>query len=291
MSNPYFLVSSLSVAVAPVLAAAEAGSLATPGPWRPPQWDQGPALTAITVPATSGPGTTNPGTDILGNALPSAPPFEGTPEQVYVFDAVLKVDHTRELRRTEHPIQTSASSPTTAITDHAYRLPARVTLDIGMSDAMDSYSDWSSASTKSVSAFQTLTALQASRTLVILTTRLDTYKNMIIESILPTDSVKTRHGLRATVVFGEVFLADATSVQSTLITSPDDMQQPLSSQPQTTDSTPLGAVQSATPSDTLLSQHQITPSLNLTQELRAATQNVPGAGYFSSVNVNKLGIL
>jgi hypothetical protein len=285
------VLSQLTVAVGPALALAELaalGALATPGPWKPPQWGSGPALTSITVPATSGPGTTNAGTPILGNPLPSAPAYQGAPQQVYVFDAVLKLEHERELRRTEHPIQSSASAPVLSITDHAFRLPARVTLEIGMSDAMDSYSDWTSAATKSVSAFATLSALQDARTLVILTTRLATYKNMLIESIRPTDDVKTRWGLRATVTLGEVFLADATAVSANLITSPDDMQQPLSAQPQTTDSTQLGSVQGSTPSDVIESQHKMYSGLPLTQTLRAASQSVPGAGYFSSVNVNKV---
>ena len=186
----------------------------------------------------------------------------------------------RQLRRTEHPIQTSSSSPVASITDHAYQIPARVTLEIGMSDAMDSYSDvWTSATSKSVSAYQTLLSLQQTRTLVILTTRLDTYPNMLIESIQPSDSSRTRFGLRATVVFSQVYLADATAVSSSFLASSDDSSNPLSSQAQTTDTSLQGTVQSSAPSSALVTQNTVPASQQ---------GGVPGAGDWSSVNVNQL---
>jgi hypothetical protein len=270
--------SNFAVIVGPIIAAVEAGLTATPGPYRPTEWTT-PALVSVTVPAT----------------------VAGKTATVYVFDAVLKLDHKRELQRTKHPIQASATSPVAAISDHAFKDPARVTLEIGMSDAMESYAPgmWTSNASKSVSAFQTLVSLQDARALVTLTTRLATYGNMLVESIQPTESSKTLHGLRAVVVFSQIFLAqlsasevansggssasgsnaseknvggfivaDGQQVNATGTWGPSD-----SARPQTTDSSPLGTQQPGDVPDAITSQHEVAPSA------------VPGAGDWSSSNI------
>lgn len=278
MSNFAFLaLDTLSVFAQPLLAASEAGQLAKPGPWRPSEWAK-PALTAITVPGTSAPATQSVVTDSTGNLLPPAPAFAGTSTQVLVFDAVLRVEHERQIHLTRHPIQTSASSPVTSVTDHAYMEPARVTLEIGMSDAMASYSPgaWQSASSKSVSAYQTLVALMKARTLVSLATRLDSYPNMIVETVRPTDTAKTRHGLRATVTLSEIFLADATAALSNVTYGTPGA----SDRPQLTGSTPAGTLQSGIVSNAVAQQHAVASGLS----------NVPGAGNWSSTNISSLGL-
>ena len=54
-----------------------------------------------------------------------------------------------------------------------------------MSDAMESFDpdSWSSDTSKSVSAYQTVLDLLKNRTLCTLKTRLDTYENVLVESI------------------------------------------------------------------------------------------------------------
>ena len=127
----------------------------------------------------------------------------------YFFDAILKADHTTTLRATEHPVQNGAS-----IVDHAYMLPARLTLEIGMSDCMDQFvnGQFSSNMSKSVSAYQILLQLQSDRQPMDIVTRLNDYSNMIIESIHAPDDVKTRDGLRCTVMFREIMMADVATV-------------------------------------------------------------------------------
>ena len=268
MSQAFFLLSELQVVVGPVLAAVEAGTLAKPGPWRPPEWRGGAALYSVTVPADQS---------------------TGQPEQVMVFDAILRAENNRELRKTEQPIQTSASAPVSSITDHIFQMPARVTLDILMSDAVQSYrpDNWTSAQSKSVSAYAALVKLLENGTLVTLTTRLDTYQNMVVESIQPTESARTLHGLRATVVFGKVFLADATAVNSRLIVTPsDDSSSQVSTQPQITGSTPRGTVQPTPVSTTTQTQNAVTPATLASFKLQPV---IPGAGAWSSVTVGRLG--
>jgi hypothetical protein len=96
----------------------------------------------------------------------------------------------------------------------------QLTFEIGMSDVMQdlpysgivSFNNGDSAS-RSVNAYQTLRNLQADRVPIDLITRLGTYKNMLIESIVAPDDNKTAYGLKATVTLKEVFVANVTTVK------------------------------------------------------------------------------
>lgn len=252
------------------------------GEYRPTAWDQ-PAQTIISVPAVSQPGT-SPLTDgsvssALAN-LPGAPPFVEKPAQTYVFDAILRADHNQTLRITEHPVQTGAS-----ITDHAYRMPPRIMLEIGMSDAMESYDPdaWTSDTSKSVSAYQTVLDLQKNRTLMMLKTRLDTYENCVIETIEAPDTYKTLNGLRMTVTFRQIFMATVTSVSSSVIFGDD-----LSARPQVTASTAVGQLQTVLPTQAITSQHNILSAVKGEIPTALTLAKVPGAGLWSSLNINTL---
>ena len=135
---------------------------------------------------------------------------------------------------------------------------------------------WTGNASKSVSAFQTLTSLQKNRTLVTLTTRLATYKNMLIENIRAIESAKSIKALRATVLFSEIFLADVTAVKSGLV-APDDLGNLQSSRPNLTGQTQTGSVQTVTPSAALFNQHNIAAS-------SYPVHAVPGAGSWSGTN-------
>lgn len=196
--------------------------------YRPPEWSQ-PALTTIAL-TTSASVTTSQVDDLTSGPTANqsaASSSTSTSTQMYVFDAVYRVMHSRRLRMTEHPVQSGAS-----ISDHAFVMPAKVSLEIGMSDAMDAFSPgvFTSNASKSVSAYEILVALQQGRQPLTLTTRLDTYTNMLIESIDAPDSKETRYGLKATVVLGQIFTGTVSA-------------QSVSARPQTSDSTSIGAKQ------------------------------------------------
>jgi hypothetical protein len=248
----------------------------SPG-WQPPQWGSQPALTSLIVP-TNNPApaiNTSSITDFLGNPVSLQAPAYTT--DTLVFDAVLKIDHSREMRRTEHPIQTSSTSPVTSISDHAYQLPTRVVLEIGMSDAMASYSNamWSGNTSKSVSAYQRLVDLMTSRTLVTLNTRLQSYQNMLVQSVQPSDSVKTRRGLRATVIFTEVFLAGVSIAPNA---ASDDTSNPASTRANTTGSTPMGTMQTQGVPASVSTNNAVSSS--------SLMSGIPGAGDWSSINTS-----
>lgn len=202
--------------------------------FRPPQWS-GEQLTSITaqIPQTVSKVTGGSvvssaisfGDQVIGQSSTDTPTIGQETKlkpTTYFFDAVFRVDHAQEGRATEHPVQGGTSGALGgsvasggSIVDHFYLLPARVALEIGMSDAMDSFQDgqWSSGPTKSISAYQTLKYLQALRVPMTVTTRLETYDNMVIEAIRVPDDVRTLHGLRALVVFRQIISA-ALSITS-----------------------------------------------------------------------------
>jgi hypothetical protein len=230
------------------------------GTWRPPTWNQ-PAVTAITVPA------------------PAPDPNSGKAldPEVLVFDAILRAEHAEENRITDFPIQGSQSGA--FVSDHVINLPSRLTLDIGMSDAMDSYypGQWSSNPSKSVSAYQKLLDLKEAGQILSVTTRLKNFPSMVIESIQTSDTNRTLHGLRAIVTFRQIQIATIAAVSSTVSFNSDDQSgaNPVSARPQDTQATPVGALQPNLPSPAIVAQHQVT----------GQTTTVPYAGSWSSNTV------
>lgn len=233
------------------------------GIWRPPQWQtQSQQKVIMTFPGqgTAPQYSTATGVNVT---LPNA-------QTLYAFDAEITVEHEQQLKRTEHPVQTGAS-----ISDHAYIMPARLVLDIGMSDAMDAYfspSTWSGSDSKSVAAYQTMLALQFSRIPLSITTKLRTYQNMVIEALTPQETLKTFTGLRMRVEFGQIFLANIS-------------QPTVSARPQDSNTTNLGTVNPQPPTAAQESQNNINdaPIAAMTLQYNAA-----GAGDWSSVNTQNL---
>ena len=245
--------------------------------FRPPQWSQ-PALTMITVPAayagaaTYQSGTPQPATQaaqaaayVPGTALPatqSTPP-NAVPKML-VFDAVMRATHSQRARPTLHPIQDNAN-----VTDHVVLEPARLMLDILMTDVLPPYAEgqWVGNASKSIACFTTLDNLRAARVPLVVTTRLKSYQNMIIVDITPDDTVKTRYGLRATVELQQIFLFNvATSATS--------------ARTQTTGSTALGQTAVAPVPAGVVSQNGVPDS----QAIQTGAANGTGNGqpYISS---------
>ena len=130
---------------------------------------------------------------------------------------------------------------------------------------MDRFSstDYTSNASKSVSAYEKFCELQAKRVPLTLTTRLSTYKNMLIEDIRASDDNRTNHGLRAVISFAQIITADVSS-------------ETVSARPQATKSTNLGKTQPLPVPGSLKASHEITKPSKL------PGSNIPGAGTFSS---------
>lgn len=230
--------------------------------WRPTQWQvKSPAKVIITFPGQPQAGQFSSSSGSLV-VLP-------TTQTLYAFDAELQIQHEQRLERTRHPVQTGAS-----ISDHAFIVPARLVLDIGMSDAMDAYykpSTWQGSPSKSISAYMTMLALQFSRIPFSITTRLRTYTNMVVEALDPHDSSKTIQGLRMRVEFGQIFIANISTIAN-------------SARPQDTNTTNLGTVNPQPPTATENSQNNVS-GLSGTP---AVPSTAIGGGNWSSSNTNTL---
>lgn len=245
--------------------------------FRPPIWSQ-INTTSILVPVTPSSGQSF-ATD--GSVQPT----------LYVFDAVPLLEHTQEIVKTSHPVQTGAN-----ITDHSYVLPAKVVLEVRMSDALDSFTSglWSGAGSKSVSAYQTLLAIQQSRVPIQVTTRLRTYTNMLITSLFSPDTHDTRYGLKGLVTFEEILTASVTVSSSISFVT--------SERPQTTNTNNTGSIQNTVPSNSLINQYNVLGSSaissyqnglvpsNLSSILALAYPYVPGAGNWSSNPIASLPV-
>ncbi|MBU1067777.1 hypothetical protein KKE60_08325 [Patescibacteria group bacterium] len=125
----------------------------------------------------------------------------------WVFDAVIKLEHNESQRITQHPVQTGAN-----ITDHSYALPAKLTMEIGMSDVMEGYlfGQWGSdvsEPTRSVKAYQMLVDWKNYGIPLIITTRLKTYYDMVVAFVSAPDDARTKHGLKCMATFQQIFVA------------------------------------------------------------------------------------
>lgn len=205
--------------------------------YRPPQWAS-PQLTSITVvlPAAHTE-TVSHNIDFGTETVPGTENVPATTTQhadepqstTYFFDAVMSIEHEQELRITEHPIQSGA-----ALSDHAYPLPARVVLEIGMSDAMASFvaGQYSDFSSKSVSAYQKLLSIQALKIPLTVNTRLRTYQNMLMERIRVRDDVSTIHGLKVVIPFRQIMVGSASIITQSARPNTTTSTNPGASQPQ-----------------------------------------------------------
>lgn len=143
--------------------------------------------------------------------------YFSTAQGNYMFDAYFNIDHESKLSITEHPTQAGAS-----ISDHAYMEPRTLTFEIGMSDVMQDLSLYASSlesfnngdsTSRSVNAFTIIQKLQSDRIPIDVYTRLGTYKNMLIESIMVPDDKNTPYALKATISLKELLVVNVTTVK------------------------------------------------------------------------------
>ncbi|MDU4960204.1 MAG: hypothetical protein E6X17_06035 [Sporomusaceae bacterium] len=153
------------------------------------------------------------------------------------FDGIMRTEHVSRVRPTQYPVQTGVT-----MTDHAIIEPAELTIEVMMTDChtpsfvtnnlfLDSvyqsmqdiilYSNYlpverdvGSGAGRSVKTWVTLKAMQLSRLPIVVETRLQTYKNMLIEELTAPDDVKTLNALKATVRLREVIVANVAETKS-----------------------------------------------------------------------------
>ncbi|WP_407059275.1 phage baseplate protein (plasmid) [Ralstonia syzygii subsp. celebesensis] len=113
----------------------------------------------------------------------------------------LQEQHHDELVITDHPVEQGA-----AISDHAYKKPAELTLTIGWSDSSLSALTSLQFGNYSSFAYEQLLSLQAQRILVDISTGKRKYSNMLIQAISTTTDERNENSMIATVHCREVII-------------------------------------------------------------------------------------
>lgn len=128
----------------------------------------------------------------------------------YFFDAFIDMHHTHESKITSHPVQSGAN-----ITDHIYTEPVELSMTIRMSDSMAGLvaGQFVGRYTRSVSAYNILRELQKQRIPFQVTTRLETYQNMVIQTLSVPDDYITQFGLEAKVTMKQVLIVNVKTVK------------------------------------------------------------------------------
>ena len=242
--------------------APDVSSQYTPSNWS----DKNPALYAITFrdqgslqQTYSNPfdyGQSTSVVDLVATTDSSRAGYNATTQMnMFVFDALKRAHHKRVATVTQHPLQSGFN-----ISDHVVMQPTQLVLEVGMSDAIASYTVagytpmWTINKSKSVSAYQQMEALMTNRVLMTINTRLETYDSMILVDISVEDTARTYFGgLAMVLTFVQVFVADVSiSYESARI--------------QASGETTQGTVQPQPPSQTVVDQHKVgwgTPSAPL----------------------------
>lgn len=131
-------------------------------------------------------------------------------DKVYWFDAVIKAQHTSNLKIEEDP----ANAKGEKYTNNATMEPKELSLDISMSDCINTLDDLTTGGTsRSVTAYQKLVELQKERIFLGVSTRLFPYSRMLIKSIIAVEEESNPEGLTASITFREVLQPTAVSVK------------------------------------------------------------------------------
>lgn len=133
---------------------------------------------------------------------------------VIIPDVVVSEKHSDTLEITEHPVETGA-----AISDHAYKRPSEVVMEVGFAGGgslLDIASNLTSTSLLGMSpreTYQKLLDLQSSRTPFDVVTGKRIYNNMLIRALEVTTDKATENVLSAVVTLREVIITSTAVVQ------------------------------------------------------------------------------
>lgn len=128
---------------------------------------------------------------------------DNAPTVEIIANATIEERHNDELTITEHPVEQGA-----AITDHAYKNPAIVSLRLAWSNSDPSGGYDPFYVTR---VYEQLLALQESRVLFSLFTGKRNYNNMLIQSIAVTTDAASEQTLFATLVCRQVIIVEAVA--------------------------------------------------------------------------------
>jgi hypothetical protein len=122
----------------------------------------------------------------------------------FVADVTIREDHEDELVVTENPVEQGAD-----ITDHSFKAPARLTVDVGYSNSSNQ-ADGDPGYVQDI--YSQFLALQASREPFDVITGKRQYENMLITMLHTVTDKDTENALFLTIRMKEVILVDTETV-------------------------------------------------------------------------------
>ncbi|HBM7350594.1 bacteriophage protein [Klebsiella oxytoca] len=140
-----------------------------------------------------------------------------------VPSVVISEKHSDTLEITEHPVEVGA-----AISDHAYRRPSEVVMQVGFAgggsllDLLDTTSFGLSAGLSPREVYQNLLDLQNSRVPFDVVTGKRLYSNMLIRAMEVTTERSTENVLSAVLTLREVIITSTTTSQ---VAAKEDMKE------------------------------------------------------------------
>lgn len=140
-----------------------------------------------------------------------------------VPSVVISEKHSDTLEITEHPVEVGA-----AISDHAYRRPSEVVMQVGFAgggsllDLLDTTSFGLSAGLSPREVYQNLLDLQNSRVPFDVVTGKRLYSNMLIRAMEVTTERSTENVLSAVLTLREVII---TSTSTSQVAAKEDMKE------------------------------------------------------------------
>ena len=160
----------------------------------------------------------------------------------FVADVTVEEEHTDDLTITEHPVETGA-----AITDHAYKNPARLVLRVGWSNS----SSTATGPSYVRDVYQMLLDLQATRQPFSVSTGKRAYPSMLMQGLSITTDVATENSLHVTCALREIIIVNTTDPTTTASANQAD--------PSRTDGLTNGGVRQAVPTVTIFDETLTVP--------------------------------
>lgn len=131
------------------------------------------------------------------------------PAQRMIGDIVATVTQEEEgydeLRITDNPVEQGAT-----VTDHAFKLPARVVLRVGWSNSDSIFNSVDPSYLSGI--YSDLLALQVSRVPFTIVTGKRTYQSMLFESLAQTTDEKTEYALMVTARCRQIVIVNTQTV-------------------------------------------------------------------------------
>lgn len=146
---------------------------------------------------------------------------------ILIPDVVISEKHSDTLEITEHPVEKPTSSGTGSVSDHAYRRPSEVTMEVGFAGG-GSLLDFADTSTLGLSlgmspseTYAKILDIQRSRVPFDVVTGKRLYSNMLIRAIEVTTDKTTENVLSAVLTLRELII---TQTQSITVADKSDMK-------------------------------------------------------------------